>query len=100
MKAVSFEEGIERAIEMIDSLLVRPRLVAVYGEQNAGKTELLDILAIHFRSKSLLVVNSEGYVPPKSIEELSDPIYDWHRRIEFCCPRVGCATCRGVQIRR
>lgn len=101
MHELNFDDGIEEAIEFIEGQPIKPCLVAVYGQQNSGKTKLIETLVRHFRNNGLRVVDSEGYLPPKSADEIKGPEFDcdlfffhfgWEK------PLTGCMTHLDIGI--
>ncbi|MFH1682367.1 MAG: hypothetical protein ABIA37_01085 [Candidatus Woesearchaeota archaeon] len=60
MDKLYFEEGLEEAIERIESIEERPILVAVYGWPDSGKSYLINKLGDCFAQRGLEVARSSG----------------------------------------
>ncbi|MFH1210797.1 MAG: hypothetical protein V1645_02660 [archaeon] len=57
---LSLEEGINKAIFVIERATSRPVLVAIYGTGDAGKTYLIDKLGDYFKSRGKSVAKMGG----------------------------------------
>ena len=86
-----FEEGVRRAIDLLEAIESKPLLVAVYGERNAGKSTLISLLKKFFELKGLKVTGFSGNPSSSSFTKLNAPkdvdmfLYHclWDRELKF-----------------